>query len=801
MASSLTPMGPNDSAHLPAQGGPPAGFPAGAEPYAPPPGQAANPFLRYVQAIKRFKWLILGLSLAGLAGGVIATRYIDPQYRVNATIWIETPTSDRAGSPIQGDRLLGARAWVELLRSYAVLDPVSLQRKLYLAAADGPDAPLFTRFDLNPQRHLAGQYEYKISDDGQRYTLTHATRMISEEGAVGDSVGQSLGLRWAPRPGRDYFGKTIKFEVLTPRQASERLLGRLTTNLREENFLQVQMTGTDPEEAAATLNALIDRFVEEAAAQKRAKLTMLAEVLDSQVSDQSEKLRVAEQSLESFRVGTVTLPRDETPVASGLQLTQSTVYSQYFGLRTDRDAIRRDREAIQDVLNKVATGAVAVDAFHTIPSVREAPDLVRVLGELSTAEAELRTLLTRYTEEYRGVKDLRERIGTLRSRTVPLYANALVQQLRVREDELQRRIDLAGAELRQIPTRAQTEARFRREVEQADNLFRSLESSRQQARLAEASVIPDVRILSEAVPPTQPSSNQAAVIILIGFLGGLGLGLAIALAADRLDKRFRYPEQVSEGLGLPILGTIPQIRNRGGNGTSPDEAAQVVESFRSVRLNLCHSFAPGTPISLAISSPSPGDGKSLISANLALSFAEAGYRTVLLDGDTRRGDLHRTFSVERIPGLLDNLSGAADLTAVLRPSEHPNLMVIPCGTRRREGPELLGTTRMQDLVAMLKNRFDVILIDTPPLGAGIDPFVLSTATGNLALVLRAGETDRQLAEAKLQILDRLPVRLLGAILNDVRVGEGSYKYYSYSYGYLSDDEPSAKPELPATTSA
>ena len=96
----------------------------------------------------------------------------------------------------------------------------------------------------------------------------------------------------------------------------------------------------------------------------------------------------------------------------------------------------------------------------------------------------------------------------------------------------------------------------------------------------------------------------------------------------------------------------------------------------------------------------------------------------------------------------------------------------------------------------LKNTYQVVIVDTPPLGAGIDPFVLSTVTGHLAIVLRAGETDRQLAEAKLQILDRLPVRLLGAILNDVRLKEGSYKYYRYSYGYVADVEEGAVEQLP-----
>jgi len=123
---------------------------------------------------------------------------------------------------------------------------------------------------------------------------------------------------------------------------------------------------------------------------------------------------------------------------------------------------------------------------------------------------------------------------------------------------------------------------------------------------------------------------------------------------------------------------------------------------------------------------------------------------------------------------------------------HPLLTLIPCGSRRHLGPELLGSTRMRELMDHLKQNYQVIVVDSPPLGAGIDPFVLSTVTGHIALVLRVGETDRQLAEAKLQVLDRLPVKMLGAILNDVRLKEGAYKYYRYSYGYVAEEEPGSK---------
>jgi capsular exopolysaccharide synthesis family protein len=228
----------------------------------------------------------------------------------------------------------------------------------------------------------------------------------------------------------------------------------------------------------------------------------------------------------------------------------------------------------------------------------------------------------------------------------------------------------------------------------------------------------------------------------------------------------------------------------------PEEAAQVVEAFRTIRMNLAHSYGAAGPVLLTVSSPGAGDGKSLVSSNLALSFAEAGYRTLLIDGDIRRGELHRMFSTDRRPGLLDYLVGETHLESVVRSTTHRNLSLIPCGTRHHHGPELLGSNAMRELMAQVKSRYNVVIIDSPPLGAGIDPFVLGTATANLLLVLRSGETDRQMAEEKLKLLDRLPIRILGAVLNDIRT-DGVYKYYSYIYGYTADEETIPQLAAPA----
>ncbi|CAA9505334.1 MAG: hypothetical protein AVDCRST_MAG69-2152, partial [uncultured Solirubrobacteraceae bacterium] len=262
---------------------------------------------------------------------------------------------------------------------------------------------------------------------------------------------------------------------------------------------------------------------------------------------------------------------------------------------------------------------------------------------------------------------------------------------------------------------------------------------------------------------------------------------------DRLDRRFRYPEQVTDDLGLDILGAVPMLRSPRARDISPEEASQMVEAFRSIRLALRHTFASDGPVVLAVTSPGMGDGKSFVSSNLAMSFAEAGHRTLLIDGDIRRGEQHATFNVDQQPGLMEFLSGEAGLDEIVVPTEYDRLSLIPCGTRRRRGPELLASANMASLVDLLRTRYDAILIDSAPLGAGTDAYALGVAAGSVVLVFREGKTDRRMAQAKLGVLDRLPVHMLGAVLNCVPASGGAYQYYSYLDGYEAEDDP-ALPE-------
>ncbi len=434
---------------------------------------------------------------------------------------------------------------------------------------------------------------------------------------------------------------------------------------------------------------------------------------------------------------------------------------------------------------------ISIESLRGFPQLMGSnPQLSPALQELDVAQAGLRKLEETYTDQHQLVKDKKTQIERLETQTIPQLITSSYAELKSREIEMQRRVDGASVEIKRIPTRTIQEMQLKREVDIASSMYADLAGRAVSARLAERSAMSDVGVLDTAVAPRFPTSDTSLSIFFLAVAVSVGAGLGLALLLDRLDKRFRYPEQATHELGLDIVGAIPSYNNPRSATARLEEATQLVEAFRSIALSVRTSFDGTGPVQLTITSPGPGDGKSFTSANLASALADSGFRTVIVDGDIRRGELHAVFGdLKQTPGLVDFLADEATLEQVVLPTQHhANLFVVPCGKRRKHGPELLASERMRILLDDLRSRFDAIIVDSAPLGAGIDAFALGAATGSMLIVLRAGETDRKLAQAKLTVLDRMPVRIIGAILNDVGVMP-QFKYYHYLEGYYGIDEP------------
>lgn len=760
-----------------------AGLPA---PTVPKPS-----FERPLAAIRRYRWLILAVLVLAVIGGLAATRFVKPQYEVRATIWIEpsTPQSEVSG-PIRSPELLNSSAWVELLRSYRIVDAVVRKLALYVRPENSANQWIFSSFAI-ADRFVPGKYVLKIDRTQKRWNLALDNGALSDSGGMTDSVGRQAGLRWVI-PAVVFAGsgeREIDFTVSTPRETAIDLMKQLNADLPEKsNFLWLRLRNEDPQLAQRTMNTWLKEYVDVAGELKKRNVVQFANILGGQLSYAETSLRDAEKALEDFRVHTITLPAEGGPVAPGVEMTRDPALKSFFDQKIEFDDVRHDREALEKVIAGARSGSVPWETVLLIPSVAQSPGAAALrdaFAQLHSKQVDLAAKRETFTDQHPAVKDVAASIQTLQIRTIPLLASQLLAQLQEREGEIDRRITSASRELQSIPTRTIEEMRLRRAVSVSEGLYMTLKSRAAEAQLAEASAMPDVTVLDSAVAPLRPTRDTAPMVVTLAILGGLGAALGLAMLLDAFDPKIRYPEQVTGELGLSIAGAIPQFPKGGVNSRSPEQISQLIESIRSVRMHIQNES--GRPVSIAVTSPSPNDGKSFVAANLAMSFSDAGFRTVLVDADTRRGILHEMFELPIGPGLTEYLCDTGDIAAVIRPTKHSLLSIVSSGKRQRRSPELLTSPALARFADALRQRYEVVVFDTPPLAAGIDAYAVSAAAQNMMLVLRVGKTERRMASAKLQIMDRLPVRVLGAVLNCVHL-KGEFEYYRFAEGYAVHEE-------------
>lgn len=758
-------------------------------------GQPTGPdWRRTFSAVWRYRWLIGVATVVGALVGIAGGQLIHPIYQAQATIWIDQgdPRNPGPAWAGRGDRLLGENAWSDLLTSFAVLENAVRSQRLYLTLKDPRDAPAFANFDVT-QDLRPGAYRLDVNGDGHSYTLVTAEGAPLERGELGGPVGARDGFSWTPVASSLPAGHSISFTISTPREAAERLGAKLEVMQDEAgSFIKVGLKGTHPRALAATLNAITQRFVGVADTLKRQRLTEVRKITEEQLAEAQGNLNKAELALQDFQIRTTTLPgggtsagrRDDANVGDPASIG-------FFGMQVDRELLVQDTGALAQYL---ASGAGRSDStpdaqmLQAIPSAMKAPGVGQVLDTLSAKQAALRSMAYQFTDEYPPKKRLAGEVAQLERHTLPDLIRGVIRDDDARIAALGGQLGQQASVLKQVPPRLIAAARLQRAVGIADDLYTSLEQRYQEAHLTENAAVADVRVLDLAVAPEHPLKNTAPGLFLLGLVGGCGLGLIGAVILDRTDGRMRRAEEVSGDLGLSILGTVPHLNRSHTRKIRGPESIETIEALRGLRVTLLSAFDRVGAMALTVTSPGPGDGKSFISSNLALACAASGLRTVLIDGDLRRGTLFRQIAAEKGPGLADYLRGKATYDRIMQATSFPSLTFVARGNRGNDSPELLESSAMKHLIDDLKARYDVVICDSPPLGAGVDSAVIGGVTGSLLLVVRSGRSARSVAQTSLEILRRLPIRLLGAVINDVPQG-ATYKYYPYALEYEVEPEP------------
>lgn len=374
----------------------------------------------------------------------------------------------------------------------------------------------------------------------------------------------------------------------------------------------------------------------------------------------------------------------------------------------------------------------------------------------------------------------------------------VMQQMNAQLGAINKKIGELNDTLKQLPDLQRRYLQLYREVEVKTQLYTALLNSYQQLRIAKAGEIGNVRIVDTAVEPIKPiAPKKLQILILAIFLGGF-LGTLLALLRNMLRSGIKDSSQIENELDLPVYATVPRssiqesrIKLLKKKKHIPILAIKngddiAIESLRSMRTAIHFALNNAKNNIIMISGPAPEVGKSFISINLATILAQSNKRVLIIDGDMRRGYLHKYFNYDNQPGLAEYLNTQQKLEGIIRPTEVHNLDVITRGKSPVNPSELLSSAKFAAMFEQLSPRYDHIIIDTPPVLAVTDGIIISQYAGVNLVITRYAKSQMKELELTVNRFEQVGAKVNGFILNDIQRGSGGYGYgygYNYAYGY------------------
>lgn len=297
---------------------------------------------------------------------------------------------------------------------------------------------------------------------------------------------------------------------------------------------------------------------------------------------------------------------------------------------------------------------------------------------------------------------------------------------------------------------------------------------------------PNARIIDEAFPPSEddPTSPNVAMNLAAGFFGGLAFGSALVFAVAFFDDRVKSAFDIEGAIGLPMLGVVPRIKKLDSSSKAQAVASNadlhVTETFRTIHSVLKLNDDSKNAKVIMSTSTVPGEGKSFVSSNMALTFANHGEKTLLLDADLRLPNVARSLQLENERGLLDHIEKGADLDSVIIKEVYPNLDVLPTGGKSKNPTQVMNSVKFEAMFAELRDRYDRIVVDTPPLAAVSDALSLLPLIDGVIYVIKFNTVKRKAAVVNVRRLWESNTPVFGAILNNITSTLASYYYSHYS---------------------
>jgi len=600
---------------------------------------------------------------------------------------------------------------------------------------------------------------------------------------------------------------------------------------KDTDIIEIKFQAESPFEAARIANVIMETYSSINRDFNRSEFRQLRQFLEKQLEEKGEELRRSEEALKEYREKEKLVSLDEATKELITRLAESQ--AQLEAAMVELDACLEQKRTLESQLEERKKNLSAEISVSATPLLTELQsEYARLVSEKVTYETllaqdridpaeyqlqlqsinnRLKALQKRLKEEAQKLAStsmIQDPLMVAQDLTVKIFdVETQIKGLQAKIKALQEVVDNYEYELSRIPTQALELARLTRQMEVDQNTYMLMIQKLEETRISEVGQKENVRILDYAIMPQYPIKPKKKLNLLLGALIGLGLGIGLTFLLEYFDDSIKNPEEL-ERMGFSILATIPEIspeevvkKVHGKDGDTNEflEGAQIAirllthfdpkspisEAYRTLRTNIQFKNKDEKNITLLVTSSAPKEGKSTTIANLAITMAQLGSKTVLIDTDLRRPVIHSIFNAKKEMGVTNYLLGKAGIEDIVKPTFIDNLSIITSGPLPPNPSELLGSQLLPDLLQNLKKEYDVILLDSPPVIAVTDAAILSRYVEGVLLVIKAHKTHREAIKRAKTLLDNAEANIFGCLLNSISIERtyGTYYYYYYYHYY------------------
>ena len=604
-------------------------------------------------------------------------------------------------------------------------------------------------------------------------------------------------------------------------------LGEVTTlrayQVAQTAFLAIEVDSPDPVFAAGLANALAEEYLDFKAGERMDTSQATVISLTQQANRLLEELKKAETRVVAFeKENSVVAIFERGNIAAN---TLAGLSRRAADLRTERMLLESQRPLLAGAETDVILATLAWPEATALPAARntvaalggeetpeEKPEETRLLElgvikqeswtdlkrQQAVLEARLASYRTRFQDKHPLIQETLVALAdnqkalevesqyALRQFTSRLESLALMEQAARRvEKEWEEDAIESNRKAQDYKTLQRTVERLQKLYDLVFNRLKEIDIS--------IGIEPGIESVMEwAKPPTTPITTRKVQMIFIAALAGLVVGLGLVFGLEYIDDSIRYPDEVARWFNLPFLGVVPAadwdpVDLRSHLLSNIDQRSALAEAYRNVRSAFLFSGVADRTKALLLTSAVPREGKTTTCLNLAVSLSQIGERVLVVDGDLRRGELHKFFGLEGGRGLSDVLIGQAKPDAVIQRTVIPNLDFVATGPLPPNPSEIILRPEMKAFLDFAGRTYDRILFDCPPIMAVSEAVIMAAMMDAVLFVVWAGQTSRKLSQLAIQLLRERGAHLIGCVLNNLEFSRVGYYYYSTYYGYYEQE--------------